>query len=218
VHTLAEYRGRGLAPRLLAAVEEIQRARGRRLAMLFSDIGLAYYERLGYVAGRSHAGWADVGATTFDGRLVTEAGTAYDDVRAECEKRRPFAICRTAEYGAHLDTRSSGQQRWIVENVAGGRVGGFSLLLRGDRATIEESFARDDDAEGFVVRAILAAARELGATRVGGWLPDTPATRAAFDVRPRDEELTMLKPLDEAVPIDAAVLAATDWLDGIDHV
>jgi predicted N-acetyltransferase YhbS len=63
VHTLAECRGRGFAPRLIQHVEEHERRRGAKLSILYSDIGTAYYARLGYAACPSHEGWIDLAAS-----------------------------------------------------------------------------------------------------------------------------------------------------------
>lgn len=48
VFTPEDQRGQGLAPALIAAMIEEGRARGCAAALLFSEIGAAYYERLGF--------------------------------------------------------------------------------------------------------------------------------------------------------------------------
>jgi GNAT superfamily N-acetyltransferase len=219
VHTVGGFRGQGLAARLLAAVEQAQLRLGRRLAVLFSDIGLGYYERLGYIAGRSHVGTARVdSAATGNGRLRGDPGPAYDELRARCESTHALSIRRTPEYGTHLRDKVAGQRRWLVLDSQDEAIGGFSLSQRDNRAEIEEFFARDADSVDRVVRAIPSAAAMLGAAHVGGWLPNDAVTRRTFEIRPRSKALTMLKPLDGSLRLDAEVLAATDWLNGIDHV
>lgn len=215
VHTRADHRGRGLAPRFLAEVERQRREGGDRLAILYSDIGLDYYARLGYLPGRSHTGLAtvaiDAGSTSDWTELPPRE---YAAARDRIASRHAITIERTGEYESHLSEFEPNLRSFVVEEG-----GAFRLKESDDHAWIAEAAWPDDAvARERMATAIVGIARDAGLPTVRGWLPDDPAVRTVFDVRPRETELTMLKPLDPSVILDDSILAATDWWYEIDHV
>jgi hypothetical protein len=66
--------------------------------------------------------------------------------------------------------------------------------------------------------AFLAAAQAGGATRAGGWLPESAAAKKFFPLTPRRTEITMFKPLAWRGPLSPAAIAATSRMAELDHV
>lgn len=223
VHTRPDHRGRGLAPRFLREVERQQAERGKRLAILYSDIGLDYYARLGYVAGRSHQGRATIDpSVSAEDEFVETTPAEYAPTRNRIETTWPLVIERTDEYETHLAMRVRIQRYFLVPGDAGGEsIAAFALSVDEAKkeAWIAEFTVGDDPAEQQrAARAMLAAVGDLGVSTLRGWLPDLDALRDVFEIEPRTEELTMLKPLDPHLHLDADALTATDWWHEIDHV
>lgn len=243
VHTLPEFRGRGYAPQLMAWVERHLADRGVQLSVLFSDIDSAYYARLGYQLCPAYCGWADVNRpeqptsspptgdlilrpwTGTEGQLQSwyhqgherlplwverdEAYWHYADAKqpddelavvmwqsrgAEC-RRQPVGYLRFRRDGAELRIQDLG---WATDE-----------RMRGDRATAEAAWWP-------AVRRY--AADQPGIERVGGWLPNNEATAAHFELRPRSEEITMIKSLDDSLVLDETLLTAAQYFREIDHV
>jgi predicted N-acetyltransferase YhbS len=245
VHTLAEFRGRGFAPRLIAWAEEHARSRGAQLSVLFSDVRPAYYERMGYVLAPAHRGEAIVAEKLAAAqRLLDEACTRCESFDAptnvetimhiyqEDHAREPLAIARREEYWRYLFARQPDDEFFALvrenKNVAYGyarwKIAGDALFLR-DVAVeppikSKAPYKRPDD--GLVWHGMYAAliqqAHQFRLARVVGWLPDGAAERHWFRVEPRPIEITMFKPLVPSLHLGAEHLAAADRLNEIDHV
>lgn len=227
VHTRAEYRGRGYAPKLLDSVEQHQKAQGRVLGMLYSDINPEYYHRLGYELCPSNEGWADPISTTAytsphelipferQGEATNMAG-----IYAAYHAGRAISVERSTEYWNYLLSRNPKDEFYWIENSADERVGyvrvstGEKTLLLRDLALVSDDSALRRDALAAIIQ--LGAARS--ASRVGGWMADTPLHRELFAVESRRRELTMLKSLRPDLLLTADIIAAVDHFQEIDHV
>lgn len=227
VHTLAEFRGRGFAPRLIAHVEAHQRELGAQLAILFSDVDPAYYAKMGYRCCPAHYGdlmhRAEPAGAHATSRLwrfnpasaIAKMSKIFDSQFAD----RALVIARPTEYWQRLIARSPEDEfYWLIvekEIVGYARLASdgtrFKLrdqaVLRGERPFREALYSQ---------LVSLAARRQQSATR--GWIADDPLAQEWFNIRPREKEITMLKPLDPAVQLDPSSLAAADWIQEIDHV
>ena len=235
VHTLSAFRGQGLAQRLIRWIEDFERRQGARLSVLFCDIEPRYYGRLGYVLCPAHCGWTSTAsaratsddangglqlvpvdaAVTFAEQVPTHAAL-YDSDHA-C---RPLAIERTTEYWLHLAARHPSTARYWLVAPSGDRCGYAWLRSEGQDLILDDHAVRDGEQgarEALFRQTILVAARR-GFARAGGWFPACEPAESLFELAPRQDEITMLKPLDEGVTLDDAVLAAADWLQEIDHV
>jgi predicted N-acetyltransferase YhbS len=241
VHTLAEFRGRGFAPQLIAWAEEHAKSRGVGLSVLFSDVNPNYYERMGYQLAPAHQGEAIV-AEKFAAaqQLIDEVGTGFDTLDAptsvetlmrvyqEDQGREPLSIARNQEYWRYLiarqpddeflslvemtDRTASGYARW--------KVAGDALFLR-DMAVLTDKLSGSRPGQSprdLLYAALICRASEKGLARVTGWLPNGAAERRWFRVEPRPIEITMFKPLAAGVQLDAEQLAAADRFNEIDHV
>jgi predicted acetyltransferase len=227
VHTPAEFRGRGFAPRLLAFAENQERAVGKTFSLLYSDIGPTYYERLGYQPCPAKQGWADLSPAPRDLpepctlrridalEVIPELSEIYDRAHAS----RALSIARSSEYWRYLITQRPEDEFYFAER-AGKRVGYLrvvnrphGLLLR-DLAMIDET----EDVERGLYSAVIGLAVARGAQRVGGWMPADAVCRELFTITDRVKELTMLKPLVERIHIEDRHRAAAEHFHEIDHV
>jgi GNAT superfamily N-acetyltransferase len=206
VFTPPALRRRGYATALLGALLDAERAAGTALAYLFSDIGTAFYEHLGFVALPSRA--FTLRADTLTGPRV--AVESLDDETTSAPRRvidaldaqRSFAFVRTPLDWAWLRLRATSREhlgqpvrlgvrrgRTLLAYVVGRRVPAADAFVLDEAA-----YARPDDAAalGALLRA---AAGDL--RKITGWLPPSPL-RAALPraaVRARRDGITMVAPL-----------------------
>lgn len=228
VYALAEYRGRGFAPQLLAWVEEHERQQAAALSLLYSDIKPDYYARLGYVLCPSFEGWRDVrGMEDKAGAerpiIEIDAATRIDELMnlyAGYHGAAPLSIARSAAYWRALLQRFTGDEFFGLVTERGD-LGGYVRLSRNDADWRIMDYALADQRTTLAERlysATLALAARSGARRVGGWLPEDSVTRKAFELVPRRKEITMIKPLSGAYPLDDEMIAAAAQFCEIDHV
>jgi len=242
VHTLAAYRRRGLAPRLLAWVEDYRRRAGDQLSLLYSDIDPDFYARLGYQRAPALRGWCDrqrqerlVGDLAdasrersprlerFEGRSgLAEMQRLYEAFH----RGRPLSIARTDEYWAHLFERQPDDEYYWVINPSGSRFGYVRLKPKNNELSFVD-YGFDQPANNQMVvqatyavlfRLLVELAHARGAERLGGWMPDLPIAERWFAVTPRTDEIPMFKPLDRTVQLDPEALAGTDCFCELDHV
>lgn len=225
VFTIPECRKRGYARRLLRWVEENRRAVGATLSVLYSEIDPQYYADGGYQLCAAWAGWRQVAdPPPSDGTLkimqpadhLPRLHELYDGFHAG----RAFAVARSAEYWQFLLVREPedrfyflyGSDQEPLGYVRAGWSGGV-LKIR-DFALVADT----EDLRSTLLGAIVQEARRLGAERVGGWLPRSPASQAFFDMQERRESLTMVKPIDPSVEVDMAALEAAAHFCDADYV
>ena len=241
VHTLAEFRGRGFAPQLIAWAEEHARTGGAQLSVLFSDVNPAYYERMDYQLAPAHQGEAIVAEKlAAAGRLLDDVGAKLEPIAAltnvdllqriynDDHGREPLSIARSEEYWRYLIARKPDDEflslvRGNVNTVYGyarWKVAGDALFLRDLAVASDETSGRalGRSQRELLFAGLICRASEKGLARVTGWLPDGAAERRWFRIEPRPIEITMFKPLVAGVKIDAAQLAAADRFNEIDHV
>lgn len=224
VHTLAEYRGHGFAPRLIEFAEANERTKGARLSMLYSDIDPAYYARQGYrqcpAYRGSRAALGDVkpaaGLELFNAYdRLDEMQRLYDSAVG----RLPFHIVRPPEYGKHLiDRFPTDQFFWLAGE---GRRRGFARAYATDDALVIRDYVVEENRDElrhdlFAALDALAVARNL--KRLEGWMPKDAVTADWFTVAPRAKEITMLKPLDGGIALANEHLLAAEQIREIDHV
>ena len=227
VHTVAEFRGRGFAPQLLDWVEQDSRNRGVQLSLLYSDVGAAYYGRLGYVECPAFEGWlnpstAEV-ACDSEASLVEFCGpkNLNDMARlyAGYHETAGIAIHRPREYWQYTFVRFPNDRCFWLVGADESRLGYVRLTSMADGDKIAD-FALARPADGLAEQlyaALIRMCREQKTQRLGGWLPDFPITRQLFDFRPRQVEITMLKSLATGIELDD-VIAATHQFCELDHV
>jgi hypothetical protein len=192
---------------MIGALLDAERAAGRDLVFLYSDIHPAFYERLGFIAVPSRS--ISLRASSLDGTPCGPEPLSPGDWAAvrRCfeavDRLRPWSLRRTPLVWDWMRARwdaaaAAGEQpvrlvvrrgRTIVAYVIGRRV------MRKDAFVVDEA-AFDGDAG----RAVLAPLLRAGAgdlRRVTGWLPPEPVRGALprGSVRARKGAILMWAPL-----------------------
>jgi len=228
LYTLAEFRGRSFAPRLLGWVENHARQTQAALSLLYSDIDPGYYERLGYTLCPSLEGWCDPQdfppAESGTQRLVPLSLEthlpAIKKLYADYHGAAPLSVARDSEYWAMLLKKYASDEFFALEQSRGTWQGYARLNRKGPTWRITD-FALADQSDALAAQlyaAIVELARSGGASRVGGWLSGTPAAKRFFEITPRRTEITMIKPLVWSGVFDHALIAETSRFCEIDHV
>ncbi len=234
VHTLCEFRGQGIAQRLIHWIERFEHEQSAAISILFCDIEPKYYERLGYILCPSYLGWADCGDATLQrsevaGYRLVAAGSA-EDFAAQIPRfaalydsdhgRRPLSIERSEDYWLHLAARQPTAERFWLVSDRNEECGYVWLRPKPDELIIEDHAVRDGD-EGLrtaLWSCSIAVGKSGGLARTGGWMPASSQAARLFQIAPRRDEIAMVKPLDQTLTIDPEAIAAADWLQEIDHV
>jgi len=160
VVTDPEHRGRGLAARLIAISHRRLADAGHDAAMLFTEIGTAYYAKLGYTSWPITRYSLEVADAPAPGVTIRPA-TARDvpamvRLSAAFQQGYPLAFERTPAYLRHMMSRARGRDelfaapgarvrhvsgRWIAE--AGGEPVAYARVLprEGQLAITEAAFA-----------------------------------------------------------------------------
>jgi len=207
VFTPPELRRRGYAAAMLRAVMRESASAGVHAAVLFSDIGVRYYERLGFrvLESRECAVDADdlpraVGSVRYardgDEQKMTRLFAA---ARSE---RRPFALDRdgwTLRFQLRrlrelARARRMNEPEWGV--VAEGRFGEGAAMVRFGRDAVDvlEAAWSSEDARDRLLGGLRDCAHRAGRTRLRLW----PAgqLRGLFSAPERHAAVAMLAPLD----------------------
>lgn len=224
VYTLSDFRGRGFAPRLLTGAEEHARGQGAALSVLYSDIGVDYYARLGYVACPSLQGWFEPKSVPAGpGRLTPidplEHLPQLKQLYAAYHGVLPLSIARDDGYWASI-LKNATNRFYALETPAGPWQGYVRLRSAGNDWTINDfALANQTDALADAFFAALAElARQNGVERVGGWMCSCNTTRNLMQLEPRTREITMIKMLNYTGLFDARLISGTSWFQAIDHV
>lgn len=228
VYTLPEYRGRGYAPRLLAAVEDAERQRGATISVLYSDIDPNYYAALGYTRCPSLRGWRELDASEAlpqtSLRLVPiDPQNRLTDLMAQYAQYHsvaPLSVERNEEYWRAM-LKKFGDDRFfeLVDDTCKPR--GYVRVGSKENDRRITDYAFTDQSTQLAEQSYTALVRwaaEQGARRVGGWLPPGEAASKIFLVQERKDEITMIKPLVPAVSWDKALIDSVGRFCEIDHV
>lgn len=229
VHTVAEYRRRGFAARLIQYVEADASARRAALSLLFSDIDPAYYARLGYRAAPALEGWR--GAAPLPevpaAELLRLVPRPADEVRKllpacyeQFHENLALWIERGEEYWEYLFAKAAADE-FCLASASDASCRGYAILSHSAGVCRVRDWAaasHDQAAIRGLIVGILRRAAERGAQRVGGWLPDVPPVRELFTLAPRHREITMLKPLSAGCGLGLAAISAAMQFREIDHV
>lgn len=236
VFTPSRARGRGYATVMLGALLDSERAAGRDVAFLYSDIHPVFYERLGFIALPSRV--ITLRAQSLDGSYAGAAPLERGDWPAlrRCfealDRARTWSLRRTPLVWDWMRSRwdapaLEGTQP-VQLIVARGRSALAYVLgrriLRSDTFVVDD-YAFDGEPGAAVVPALLrAGAGDL--RRVGGWLPPSVAREALprGSVRSRKDAIFMvalLSPLGRAwwaACKDETLAARADATWNADHI
>jgi GNAT superfamily N-acetyltransferase len=220
VFTPPVHRGRGHARRLIDAMTTAAEQRGCRAALLFSEIGTAYYESMGFEAVRRDGLEFDATASR-PGTLVAREGTARDlpamaDLTARLCPPSGLALERSAdliEFGlvrrrrlADLSTSGRLAVEWLVVEDRG-NLAAYLVATRRPRGLVIEDCG-DVERTGAQVADLVAALVTRPSFHppiVHGWLPEAFRgwTRPA-DWRAATDHVMMIKAIGGATPLPIA--------------
>jgi hypothetical protein len=233
VHTVPRCRRRGYAGELLEWVENVEISRGAALSLLYSNIEPAYYAKFGYELCDNYSGRLDIGSAD---KILDEAPDQprlrYVSVRPESRRAEieslyaayqaqfPVSISRDPLYWDYVFRKGAADEFAMLQDAEGATRGYAQLAVGQGSVNIVDWAAVDhsDQTARDLFLAVLREGRERGWNSVGGWLPDTDATRSLFPIRARTSELTMLKPLRSEINLGNEVLRAAQHFREIDHV
>jgi hypothetical protein len=132
----------------------------------------------------------------------------------------PISIHRSDDYWQHLlDKRPGDEFLRFVD--ADSRPAGYLRVGCQDDClkVIDYGLASHEPAaEERLYRVLIEAAHQRSIPRAGGWLPDSPTARQFFALRPRPDEITMVKRLDGQGELPPEVIHAASRFCEIDHV
>jgi GNAT superfamily N-acetyltransferase len=212
VYTPPELRRKGHAAAMLRAAMEEAGSGGAHAAVLFSDIGVKYYERLGFRPLESRE-------CTIDGaslpRLAggTRPALAGDEplmtrlFAASRGEGRTFALTRdgwTLRFQLRrlrelARARGVGEPDWGL--VAEGRFGEGAAMLRFGRDSVDvlEAAWNSEGARDRILSGLCECLHRVGRTRLRIW----PAAqlRGIFPAPERNTAVAMIAPLDPSAPL-----------------
>ena len=231
VHTVPEYRGRGLAPQLLTWVEDQQWSQGVRFSVLFSDISPDFYARLGYQLCPSWRGnWREstevaIPNGTYRGFYLQdfqpcEHRSALDACYRSWQSGLPASIERSPEYWNYLIGKAR-EDRFVWLLDASGRQRGYAVLASGTQTSLLREVVVDQhDAEltGILLQLVADALAQQQLAPLQAWVPSIQPFVDLFDMSQRTVEITMLKWNAAGGLMPSAEREGLQWLQELDHV
>ncbi len=202
VFTPPAARGRGHASLALRLAHDLMRARGDLLSLLFSEIGAAFYARLGYAEAPLAAGRLLVpppprpesagpvvgpGPATEGGGAVRRFSRAdlplVQRLRERADAAAPLSLARDHDYLGYLLARASyptlylGRRMWESRVTLAGDRGYLWALLTGEGESGEARLLElAEEAPGAaaprLLDELLAECRRRGMSRVACWTTD----------------------------------------------
>lgn len=239
VFTPRDQRRRGHAAAMLRAVVAEARDRGDLLALLFSDIGTDYYQRLGFTGLPAEAAEGVLDAAPRDAEqgivlrpTVGSDGPFIVEAHESSSRSRCLAVVRDLDHWsfvvartrAFLERRDGADWKAIYRTATrSGTFAGYLVAVSSDGTwNVREAAAAGGDPRllAAILRAGAAQARASGARRVSGWLPRefrdlVPEWRLRF--RAREHAIPMLLPLREEARLPRAMSASEAYLWPMDH-
>ncbi|MBK9259666.1 MAG: GNAT family N-acetyltransferase [Polyangiaceae bacterium] len=212
VYTRKDARRKGAAATLLRWLLEDARSTGHALALLYSEIGTAYYERLGFVALPSYEHAASAidfpDATSLE---IRPAGAADEEliIRLHEASWDPSVvrIVRTPEHLRYFRYRNTADCAWMLHrngSVVGYLIAGIHDGTRDDgvnassRTLWVDEWAAPGISTADVFGAIRVIAQRESAPRVAAWLSPWHAF-PPFTATPRHDTIAMACPLNAPI-------------------
>ncbi len=227
VYTRKDARKKGAAGTLLRWLLDDARAQGQVLALLFSEIGTSYYERLGFVALPSFehsAATNDIsGETSLSVRPASDPDEDAIIAFHEASWDPPIVrIVRTREHLRYFRFRNGADRAWILQRD--GKDVGYVIAAihdgkRDDGVTCSSPTLWVDEwaAPGIPIVEVLGAlkiiATEQSAERIASWLSPWHE-HAPFVATARREPIAMTCPL---IPPLTAIDPNQTFFGSLDH-
>lgn len=212
VFTRKDARRKGAAATLLRWLLEDARSKGAALALRYSEIGTAYYERFGFVALPSNEHSAAITEFPCTTSLAIRPASPDDEdaMIAFYESSWDPTVVRMVRTPRHLRYfryRNSADQAWILyrgDVTVGYVIAAIHDGSRDDGVRISARTLWVDEwaAPGISIADIFGAVRIIagshGAERIAGWLSPWHE-HAPFVATPRHEPIAMVCPLNAPI-------------------
>jgi GNAT acetyltransferase-like protein len=227
VFTPPALRRRGHAAAMLRAAMEDYGARGAHAAVLFSDIGVEYYERLGYRALESRECTVDAHALPRAPGGTRPAMSGDEPMMSRLfaqsrTDRRTFALARdgwTLQFQLRrlrelARARGMSEPEWGV--VAEGRFGEGAAMVRFGRDAVDvlDAAWNSELARDRLLGGLRECVQRVGRTRLRLW--PSGQLRGLFSAPDRSTAVAMIAPLDGVVPLPEA--GGNTELALLDHI
>jgi GNAT superfamily N-acetyltransferase len=217
VYTPPASRGRGYAHRLIAALTEQAAARGVQAALLFSEIGPAFYESMGFaVVPRDEAAFEvpagePSSSQARPGELRDLAAMAALSARtrtpatftlARAPEFLQFGLVRRGRLAELSAPNRLALEWWVVE--AAGELSAYLIATRRPRGLVLEDCGDVDPAGSGVAQLVAALVRRpsFHPPIVHGWLPGAfRAWTRPWLWRAATTDLMMIKALGAPLPV-----------------
>lgn len=239
VYTPKAQRTFGSASLLVSEVLDYMQKKKGAIALLHTEIGLPFYERLGFVPLPAHEtrGPLTVPQPARPSQAVEVRDVALKDAKAlasyqtHVNEGLPFSIERDAAYWEFLLYR---RRRWW-ELAPPSPARALSLLAKRDKEVIATGFAivspeevrlqegacrpGAEEALGAILDRIWKAGLDAGATRWSGRLPpgEPLDPRLAGTLHPVDDSLPMVAPLGATPPLEPLAQEPRHFLRDLDR-
>ncbi|HTO97014.1 MAG TPA: GNAT family N-acetyltransferase [Myxococcales bacterium] len=227
VFTPPPLRRRGHAASMLRAAMKEYGSRGAHAAVLFSDIGVGYYERLGYRALESRECTVDFQALPRAPGATRPAMTGDEPMMSRLfaqsrTDRRTFALSRdgwTLQFQLRrlrelARARGMSEPEWGV--VAEGRFGEGAAMVRFGRDAVDvlDAAWNSEPARDRLLGGLRECVQRVGRTRLRLW--PTGQLRGLFSAPDRSTAVAMIAPLDGVGPLPEA--GGPTELTLLDHI
>lgn len=194
VFTPKAERRRGYAAELIRRVMADEAARGTQLAMLYSDIGAPFYERLGFRAVGAERGEAPSLFAPSPFRPLEPNEHSGISIWQAAMPQAALAFGRSPDYWQYLLERERPELFAYAPTPDAPPRGFAAVHLKPDRVFVDEvAYDRDVTPDAFY-RGLRSFAEAQGKRRVAGWLPKV-AERVGFAFRPLETALPMVAAL-----------------------
>jgi len=227
VFTPPALRRRGHAAAMLRAAMDEYRAQGAHAAVLFSDIDVGYYERLGFHALESRECTVDAGGLprtvgTFRKAMAGDEEPMTRLFAAGREANGRFALLRDGwplrfqlrRLRELARSRGLGEPEWGI--VVEGRAGDAAAMIRFGRDSVDVLDAgwSTDAARESLLGALRDCLHRAGRLRIRFW----PAgqLRGLFPAASRTSAIAMIASLDDGAPLPGR--GAPTELSLLDHI
>ena len=214
VFVAEEMRGQGWGTHLIRTILADAAGRGQQLALLFSDIGPAYYERLGFRACSARDWHALAEALPASGAFATREAAPGDrallDVFNGYADRQKICPHRTAAWWSYFRWWRGARPDLVLLDD-GHEVGYVTVRTDADHLHVFEWVAPDVE-PGRVWATLRREAIRVGRHRLGGWL-QPGRSEPWMQVTDRLEAIPMLA----STSAEGFVIAAPAVFEELDH-
>jgi len=222
VHTVPQWRGRGFASHLIRHVLAQARRQQLDLALLFTEIEPAFYERFGFRCCRAAVQTAVVNRPVkrpqrfaFEPIHPQQHLAWIRRVHERFHAGLRLHVYRDDEYWDYWMRRWPVPKWFLLRERGSGRRAGYVRVRAKERTLLVEEYGiamEVPGAEPALFAYLADLARQVGCEAVSGWLPPRPALDQWFQAEPRRSSIPMLAPLQEYADVEPLRNCCHFWM------